>query len=160
MTTKNKFILGTVALLVLLAIYGYSKLQKIQQTFSKLVIVLYGYPKNIKITWNGIVPEEISFDMGIRIDNTDNEDFFVTGVSIAELSRVDMIYNNQIFATAKLGLQELSIEARKSQIIENVRFVVPAEILINNLSNLSAIASKATYIGFVNVAGTEIQIGA
>jgi hypothetical protein len=132
---------------------GYNKVSQLAETFNKIAIAPYGV-RNIRIGFN-----EIKFDLDIILKNNDINDFYVTGSVAATLTRIEILYKGSIIGTAFVNISEIGIPAYSSTILKNIPIVIPTAQIINNLPNLQDIQNNLTIIGYVEVLGSEHQIG-
>lgn len=141
------FIAGSIAL-------GYKKVTDLQDTFFKLTTAPY-YFKNVRV---GI--SEIKFDLDVIFKNPTLNDFYVTGSVFATLNKLHIIYQGKVIGIATLDLTELSIPANGQTVISDIPVTIPTASVLANIMNLPDIMANFTIVAFVDILGTEYQLGA
>lgn len=155
MTTGKKVLLGAIAIIGLMAIYGYKKAQKLYAIFEKMTIEPNSVPKILDVNL-----KTIKFSIDIIMRNPTVEDFAVSGY-IATLTKVKMFYNNIFIGVANVSIDEISVPQQGTLILHNIPITVPITNLLNEANNLIDFdINKLAFTGTIQVAGNEFEIGA
>lgn len=129
------------------------KVEELQLTFDRMTMSLY-LVKNVRIGF-----KEIKFDLDVLLKNNTVLDFFVTGSAVATLTRLQILYENNIIGMAHVNISEISVPAYQSIVLKNIPIVISTSNFINNLANIENLIKNFEIIGFVDVLGVEYQIG-
>lgn len=129
MTTKTKIILATVLLLGGAGLYLKNKVAKLTDHFYKLVNSPAGF------SGLDINLQRIKVNVDVKISNPTADDFYVSGLGVAKLSKLDFFYKNVYLATATLDKKELSIPANGFVIIPAVPIEANFDNVVSNLEN-------------------------
>jgi hypothetical protein len=152
---KGKNILILIGLFIAGAVtLGYQKVTDLQDTFYKLTTAPYFF-KNVRV---GI--SEIKFDLDVIFKNPTPNDFYVTGSVFATLNKLHIMYQGKLIGIATLNLTELSIPANGQTVISNIPVTIPTSSVLANVMNLPDVMANFTIVAFVDILGTEYQIGA
>ena len=149
---KNILIISVLAIAGA-ATFGYKKVVELQESFYKIAIAPF-WVKNLRI---GL--KEIKFDLDIVLKNSSSNDFYVTGSVIATLTRLHLIYKGTVIGTANVNLTEIAIPAFGQTIIKDIPITVSTGNLLNNVTSVQDFMKNFSVIGFVDILGTEYQIG-
>lgn len=129
------------------------KVDELQATFDKMTMSLY-LARNVRI---GL--KEIKFDLDIILKNNSNLDFFVSGSAVATLTRLQILYQNNIIGVAHVNISEIALPAYDSIVLKDIPIIISTSNFVNNLSNINNLIKNFEIIGFVNVLGIEYQVG-
>jgi len=151
--TKNGLIFTGLLLGAVLAL-TYRKASLLSYSFDNMEITPY-WADNLKL---GLTSSSFSLDVMLR--NKSDEPFEVSGGGVAYLKRIEIIYKNQTVGFANVNMDAIAIPAYGNQIIKNIPVQVSNSVIIENLSNPTNLMANINLIGYVDVFGTEFQIGA
>lgn len=152
MKTSTKIIIGVVALLALIALYGYKKAMKLKEVFAKIDIKPTGF-RNLKASLT-----DIRLDVDVVMINPTNDDFSVSA-HIANLKRLNFFYKGKFLATAKPEMTQISIPANNQLKITNIPVILSTQAVFENaMEFLSFNINKLSVEAVIEVAGSEIYI--
>ncbi len=155
MTQGKKIVIGIIAIVVLIAIYGYKKATDLYEIFSKITIKPNSIPKSIKINL-----DTLSFKIDIIMLNPSVDDFAVTGY-IATLNKVKIFYKQKYLGESDVNIYEISVPGKGQLILHDIPVVLPIDnILSNAIDFLNLNMNDLTFTGIIDVAGNEFEIGA
>ena len=158
---KN-LLIGTGIALAFFSFAVYDSVTTALTVFEKIGIKPISLPKKISFSNpNDLgIPQNISFAIDIKIENPDFREFAVSGYGVASLKQVDIYFKDFHLGTANLELEEITVPAQSSLIIEDVPFVGNTLSVLQNataFSNLSL--SDLRFTGIIEALGTQYQIG-
>jgi hypothetical protein len=155
MTQGKKILIGAIAVLAIIAIYGYNKAQQMTAVFGKMTIKPNSLPKAIKINL-----DTISFAIDILLLNPSVDDFAVTGY-IATLTKVKVFYKQKYLGQAAVNIDEISVPAKGQLVLHDIPVLLPLENILSNLTEfLNPNMNDLSFTGIIDVAGNEFEIGA
>ena len=151
MRTKN-IILGSLIVLILIAIYGYNKALKLKAIFEKMQIMPIAI-RNLKISLT-----DIRFITDVIMKNPTADDFDINGIFV-KLKRMNFFYNNVYMATTKNEITDISIPAHNELRINNISVVLPTTTILQNIMTITNFdINKLSVEAVVEIAGREIYI--
>lgn len=156
---KKKVLISLAVILLLLAIYGWVKGNKVIAAYEKMTIEPYS------ISEPKISQESLKFKIDVLLSNPSNEDFDVDGFGIIYLKDITVFYDGVFIANSKVNLTKISIPANDQLVIHDIEVEVPKPLLFfaNNLALIYDMVqnfdeSKITVNGVLNAAGQKITI--
>ncbi len=152
-TLKKVGIFLGLSALVALA-YAGKKVTNLAYAFENMEITPY-WIKKIK---PGLT--QTQFELDVLLKNLTDEPFNVTGATLAVLKRIEIVYNRQTIGVAHVNIGEIEIPAFGSKILTSIPTIVSTAAIVNNAQNIQDLMSKSIIVGYIEVAGTEYQIGA
>jgi hypothetical protein len=154
MTTTKKILLGSLAAVVLFAIYGAKRATELAAVFQNMTIEPNSLPKKIKTTL-----QTLSFNMDFLLTNASNEDFAVSGY-IATLKLVKVYYKNVFLGFANVNIDTVSVPSNDTIILHDLPIQVPIRNVVNLLNDLLEFDfNQMTFKAIIEVAGTQFEIG-
>jgi hypothetical protein len=155
MTHGKKILVGVIAIVALLAIYGYKKATDLAAVFGKITIKPNSLPKAIKINL-----DTFSFTIDILMVNPSVDDFAVTGY-IATLTKVKVFYKQKYLGEAAVNIYEISVPGKGQLVLHDIPVVLPIDNILSNATDfLNLNMNDLTFTGIIDVAGNEFEIGA
>lgn len=158
---KNILIGGAIAI-ALASLYVYDKIDTALTVFDKIKIKPASFPKNIEFSnYNTLgVPQTIAFNIDIKIENPNNQEFSVSGYGVATLKQVDIYFKDFHVGTANLQLDEINVPTQSSVIIPNVAFTGGTLSVLQNLNAFTnANFSDLRFTGVIEAIGNTYEIG-
>lgn len=154
-TTKNILIIAAL-LFGGVAVFGYKKVNQLKSIFDKMTLMPTKI-HSVDFNWT----RGLRFVMDLTIKNPTNQDFYATGLGMADLTRVEINYKGQYLATADLkGINQLEIAAQDSMTITGIEVNVPAMALLPFASTFTAnnFMNDIKITGIVTAFGSEYEI--
>lgn len=138
-----------------------NKIDETLAVFDKIVIKPFSFPKNIKLSnKNNLgVPQTISLSMDLIIQNPVVQEFSVSGLGVATLESVAVLFKNNLIGTANLQLDEITIPAQSNFILKDVNFQGNTLSILSNIEAFSsAKLSDFQFISRVKILDTIYEI--
>jgi hypothetical protein len=159
---KNLLIVGTLTIIGL-TLLAKEKIDQTMATFGKIGILPNSLPKQIKFSNpNAIaIPQNISFNMDILIENPDTEDLSVSGFGVAKLREVQIFFKNVLLGTTNLQLNEITIPAKGKTVLKDVAFTGKTLAIGQNIAAFAnPKLADFKFLGTIEILGIDYEIGA
>lgn len=130
---KRTLLIGGGLLLLASTAYGIDKAKRIALIFEKMDIE----PVRVSNFKPDFREKQVSFYVDVKLTNNVNDDLFITGASVAKLSRLHLFYNRVFLGTAIVNITTISVPANNELIIKDIPVIVP---MINALKSAPDLA--------------------
>lgn len=159
---KKLLIAGTLTLIGL-SLLAKEKFNQTYDTFMKIGILPFSLPKQIKFSENNaiFIPQKVSFNMDILIENPDTQDLSVSGLGVAKLREIQIYFKNVLLGTTNLELDQITVPAKGSTVLKNVAFTGNTLAIGQNIAAFAnPKISDFKFLGTIEILGIDYEIGA
>lgn len=161
MKTIHKVGIAAATVAVVLAIKAAERAKQLAAIFEKMTIKPYGLPRDVDLV--GL--KELRFTTDIILTNPTVEDFSVSGY-VAVLDKVIVEYRGEFLGSAKVEIEEISVPAKDTLILHDIRIVIATGVLLDNLVDLYDMLKSGggdwkdvTLKGLIDAPGGPYEIG-
>lgn len=158
---KNTLIFGTIAI-VLGSLWVKKKIETAVEVFEKITIKPHSLPKNIKLSNpNALkIPQDLSFNIDVVVNNPDVREFYATGLGIAKLKTISVYFKNVLIGVANLDLEEITVPPQSNFIIPNILVQGKTLGILSHITEFQNIKfSDLKFLAVVDVLGYEYEVG-
>ena len=129
--------------------------------FDKISIKPYSLPKKLKFSNPNVlgIPQKVSLSIDLVITNPVIQSFSVSGLGIATLESVSVLFKNHLIGTANLQLDEIEIPPQSNFILRDVNFEGNTLSILSNAEPFfNAKLSDFQFVSKVKILDTIYEI--